>query len=147
MTRSFDTQRNSVLFLILMGKVILFSWPIGALLLALNPLPLIVENAIASRELLLGAPSATLTAVKLWGFFVLVMMLVSGLAFWRNMKSSRKSKVRSPPASTVQNVRLMAIPKRQPKVVPARGRAGAKPRLPSAKASPCLRQPPDPPGD
>jgi hypothetical protein len=94
MARSSDPQPNSVHFLILMGKVILFSWPIGALLLALNPLHLIVENAIASRQLLLGAPSATLTAVKLWGFFVLVMMLVSGLTFWWNMKSSRKPKAR-----------------------------------------------------
>ena len=94
MSRSFDLQPNSVLFLILMGKVILFSWPIGALLLVLNPLPLIIENAIASRQLLLGAPSATLTAVKLWAFFVLVMMLVSGLTFWWNIASSRKPKVR-----------------------------------------------------
>jgi hypothetical protein len=94
MSRSFDPQSNPVIFLILMGKVILFSWPIGGLLLVLNPLPLIIENAIASRQLLLGAPSATLTAVKLWGFFVLVMMLASGLTFWWNIASSRKPNVR-----------------------------------------------------
>ena len=94
MARSFKTQPPSILFLRLMGKVVLFSWPLGVLLLALNPLPLIVENAIASRQLLLGAPSAALTAVKLWGLFVLVMMLASGLTFWWNMTSSRNSKVR-----------------------------------------------------
>lgn len=94
MARSFKTQPPLKLFLTLMGKVLLFSWPIGVLLLALNPLPLIVGNALASRELLLGAASATLAAVKLWGFFVLVMMLVSGLTFWWNMTSSRKSKAR-----------------------------------------------------
>jgi hypothetical protein len=93
MARSFKTPPPSILFLTLMGKVILLSWPIGVLLLALNPLPLIVENAIASRQLLLGAPSAALTAVKLWGLFVLVMMLVSGLTFWWNMASSSKSTV------------------------------------------------------
>lgn len=92
MTRPFNPQANSVLFLTLMGRVIFFSWPIGVLLLALNPLPLVVENAIASRQLLLGAPSAALTAVKLWGLFVLVMMLVSGLTFWWNV--ARKSKAR-----------------------------------------------------
>lgn len=93
MTRSLETQPTSALFLILMGKVIVFSWPIGVLLLALNPLPLIVENAVASRPLFVGAPSAALTAVKLWIFFVLVTMLASGLTFWLNRTTGQKSKV------------------------------------------------------
>lgn len=93
MIRPIDPQANSVLFLSLMGKVILSSWPVGALLLALNPLPIIVENAVASRQLFLGAPSAAITAAKLWGFFVLFMMLASGVTFWWNQTSSRKSKL------------------------------------------------------
>lgn len=90
MARSLKTRPPSILFLTLMGKVILFSWPMLVLLLALHPLPLIVENAIASRQLLLGAPSAALAAVKLWGIFVLVVMLTSGLTFWWHMTSSRE---------------------------------------------------------
>jgi hypothetical protein len=82
MTRSLETQHTLVVVLILMGKVIVFSWPAGAFFLAIHPLPLIVENAFTSRPLFLGAPSAALTAVKLWGFVVLLMMLFSGLIFW-----------------------------------------------------------------
>jgi hypothetical protein len=87
-------QSDFVLFLLLMGKAIVFSWPIGALLLALHPLPIIVENAIASRQLFLGAPSAALVAARLWGFVVLVMMLVSGMTFWWHRASNRKPNVR-----------------------------------------------------
>ncbi len=94
MSRSSEPQNTWVLFLVLMGKVIMLSWPIGALLLVLNSLPLIVENAVASRQLLLGAPSAALAAVKFWGFFVLVMMLASGLTFWWNRTSGQRTHVR-----------------------------------------------------
>lgn len=39
-----------------MGKVIRMSWPIGALLLALNPIFLAVENILTSKDLWLGVP-------------------------------------------------------------------------------------------
>jgi hypothetical protein len=82
-------QKRWAHFLALMGRVTLSSWPMGALLLALNPLAVVVENILASKGLWLGIPSSLLTAAKLWGLFVGVMMLVSGFTFWWGTKTSR----------------------------------------------------------
>jgi hypothetical protein len=43
------SQKHLAHFLALMGKVILLSWPIGALLLALNPFFVAVENVLTSK--------------------------------------------------------------------------------------------------
>ncbi|VTO10733.1 hypothetical protein [Brevundimonas vancanneytii] len=83
------SQKPWVHFLALIGKVILLSWPIGALLLALNPLVVVVENILTSKGLWLGVPSSLISAAKLWGLFVSVMVVVSGFRFWSGIKTSR----------------------------------------------------------
>ena len=81
-------QHRWVHFLALMGKVLLLSWPMGALLLALNPLALVFENLLTSKEIWLGLLPSLITAAKLWELFVSVVMLVSGLIFWWGTKAS-----------------------------------------------------------
>lgn len=65
-----------------MGRVILLSWPIGALLLALNPIFVAVENVLTSKDLWLGVLPSLVTAAQLWGLFVGVMIAASGIMFW-----------------------------------------------------------------
>ena len=69
-------------FFVLMGKVILLSWPIGALLLVLHPTPVAVGNVLTSKDLWLGVFPSLVVAVKLWGLCVAVMMVTSGIIFW-----------------------------------------------------------------
>jgi len=83
------SQKHWAHFLALMGKVILLSWPIGALLLALNPFFVAVENVLTSKWLWLGVFSSLVNAAKLWGLFVGVMMAVSGIMFWWRTKTDR----------------------------------------------------------
>ena len=77
------SQNHWAHFFALMGKVVLLSWPIGALLLALNPIFVAVENVLTSKDLWLGVFPSLVTAAKLWGLFVSVMIAASGIMFWR----------------------------------------------------------------
>lgn len=78
-----------------MGKVILMSWPIGLLLLALNPLFVLGENAFTSNGTWVGVSSSLATAAKLWGLFVFVLMITAGWTFWSGVRASRgETKVR-----------------------------------------------------
>ncbi|MFK4057784.1 hypothetical protein [Brevundimonas sp. NPDC046655] len=78
----------------LMGKIILLSWPIGALLLALNPIFVAVQNVLTSKDLWLGVFPSLVVAAKLWGFCVGVLMASSGITFWRGInKAGHRSNV------------------------------------------------------
>lgn len=89
------SQNHWAHFFALMGKVVLLSWPIGALLLALNPIFVAVENVLTSKDLWLGVFPSLVTAAKLWGLFVSVMIAASGIMFWRGTdKAGHRSNVR-----------------------------------------------------
>lgn len=89
------SQNHWAHFFGLIGKVILLSWPIGALLLALNPIFVAVENVLTSKELWLGVFPSLVFAAKLWGLFVSVMMAASGITFWWGIyAASHRSNVR-----------------------------------------------------
>lgn len=89
------SQNHWAYFFALAGKVILLSWPIGALLLALNPIFVAVENVLTSKDLWLGVFPSLVTAAKLWGLFVGVMIAASGIMFWWGAKAvGHRSNVR-----------------------------------------------------
>ena len=78
-----------------MGKVILMSWPIGFMLLALNPLFVLGENALTSKGMWVGVFSSLATAAKLWCLFVCVLMITSGWTFWSGVGANHdETKVR-----------------------------------------------------
>ena len=77
-------------FFVLMGKVVIFSWPMGLFLLALNALPVVIENVLTSRELWLGVIPSLVVAAKLWVFFVIVNAVVPSVMFWSGVKASRQ---------------------------------------------------------
>lgn len=77
-------------FLKLIGKIILLSWPMGLLLLALNPLFVIIENIQMSEGLWLGVSSSLVSAAKLWVLFVGALTVVPSVMFWSEVNVSRR---------------------------------------------------------
>lgn len=77
-------------FLTLIGKIILLSWPMGLLLLALNPLFVIIENIQTSKGLWLGVSSSLVSAAKLWVLFVGALTVVPSVMFWSEVKAGRR---------------------------------------------------------
>lgn len=85
-------QRFWFLYIVLIGKVIIFSLPVAMLLLALHVLPVMVENALTSKELWLGVSSPLVVALKLWGFYVGVMGLTASLTVWWGVRGAGRSR-------------------------------------------------------
>jgi len=75
----------------MVGKIILLSWPIGALLLALNPVFVAVQNVLTSKDLWLGVFPSLVVAAKLWVLSVSMIMVIPSVMFWSEVKASRHS--------------------------------------------------------
>lgn len=66
----------------LLVKVIFYSWPMLVFLMALHVGPVAVGNLADGDEVFAGAVAPLIIAAKLWGFFVVVMCVVSSMIFW-----------------------------------------------------------------
>ncbi|MFC5345037.1 hypothetical protein ACETK8_03405 [Brevundimonas staleyi] len=66
----------------LLVKVVLYSWPILALVLVLQVGPEVVGNFANGDVALTGLLAPLIIAAKLWSLFVVVMLVVSSVTFW-----------------------------------------------------------------
>ena len=66
----------------LLAKVVLLSWPILALFVALNAGPAIVDGLVTGDALIARLREPLIVSVKLWLLSVGVLVAVSSLIYW-----------------------------------------------------------------
>lgn len=66
----------------LLVKVVVLSWPVLALLAALQTGPVIFDNIAAHRQWLANLGPPLVMTAKLFGLFVGVMLLAMSATFW-----------------------------------------------------------------